>query len=108
MTGWGILIAFFRALGSPFRALQDPEGRRAWALALMAGGAVMMTAYATLALWLVRAHPAYVFSLGLAAHLSIVLVLTGFVGLLVKRAIKVQDGNRTLDISDIAAPPDPS
>jgi hypothetical protein len=26
--------AFFHALGAPFRALLDPEGRRAWALIL--------------------------------------------------------------------------
>jgi hypothetical protein len=97
--------AFFHALGAPFRALLDPEGRRAWALILLAGGGFMMTAYAIAALYFVRKNPAYVFTLGLAAHVSIVLVLTGFAGLLIKRTIKVAAGDRVLDISD---QPDPA
>lgn len=108
-------MRFFHALGAPFRVLMDPDGRRAWALLLAAGGGIMMTVYAAVALWLVRAHPAYVFSLGLAAHLSIIFVLTGFLGLLIKRALKASDGKRTLEISDagdateaIVVPPNPS
>lgn len=107
--------AFFHAFAAPFRALADPDGRRAWALIFMAGGAFTMTVYAAVALWLVRKNPGYAFSLGIAAHVTIVLVLTGFVGLLVKRTVKVSDGKRVLDISDagdateaIVAPPNPS
>lgn len=92
--------AFFHVLGTPFRILMDPEGRRAWALLLAAGGGMMMTTYAAVALWLVRKSPAYVFSLGLVAHISIIFVLTGFLGLLIKRALKASDGKRTIEISD--------
>lgn len=104
---------FFRALGSPFRVLLNPEGRQAWALVLLAGSGMAMTLYAGAALWFVRTHPAYVFSLGIAAHLSIVLALTGFAGMLIKRTVKAGDGRRTLEIVDqgseaIDAPPNPS
>lgn len=98
------LGTFFRALGTPFRVLMDPEGRRAWALLLAAGGGMMMTTYASVALWLVRKSPAYVFSLGLFAHISIIFVLTGFLGLLIKRTLKVSDGKRVIDISDQTDP----
>lgn len=93
-------MRIFSAIGAAIAALKDPDGRRAWALALLAGGGASMTAYAGAALYLERDHPAYVFSLGLAAHLSIVIVLTGFAGLLIKRTIKAGDGKRSLEISD--------
>jgi hypothetical protein len=60
--------AFFSALATPFRALADPEGRRGWALMLMAGCGVSMTVFAAFALWIVRNNPNYAFYMGLAAH----------------------------------------
>lgn len=82
-----MIAAFFRALGAPFRALLDPEGRRAWALMLMAGCSVAMTAYVVWVLWLVREHPQYAFYLGIGGFIMIAIVTTGFAGLLVRRSI---------------------
>lgn len=81
---WG---RFFHALGTPFRALLDPEGRRAWALMLMAGCSVSMTAYVVWVLWIVRDRPQYAFYLGVGGFLMIAIVTTGFAGLLVRRSI---------------------
>lgn len=81
---WG---RFFHWLGTPFRALLDPEGRRAWALMLMAGCSVSMTAYVVWVLWIVRATPQYAFYLGVGGFLMIAIVTTGFAGLLVRRSI---------------------
>lgn len=83
----GVIRAFFHALGAPFRALLDPEGRRAWALMLMAGCSVSMTAYVVWVLWLVRERPQYAFYLGIGGFLMIAIVTTGFAGLLVRRSI---------------------
>jgi len=74
---------------SGFRAILTPEGRRAWALGLLAGGGLAMTIFAGAALWIVRDRPQLAFSLGLGALMLIAIVLTGFAGLLVKRTINV-------------------
>lgn len=79
--------AFFHALGTPFRALMDPEGRRAWALLLMAGCSVTMTAFVVGVLWIVKTIPQYAFYLGIGGFLMIAIVTTGFAGLLVRRSI---------------------
>ncbi len=80
-----------------------PEGRRAMALILLAGGGMAMTAYAAVSLWLVRHVASYAFWLGLAALALVAIVLTGFAGLLVRRTVKV--GRDGLEISDSAAEP---
>lgn len=96
--------ALLRICRSAIAALLTPEGRRGWALALMAGGGVGMTLYALLALWLVRGKPAFVFWLGVLAHLSIIIVISGFGALLVKRRFVAKLGdNRELGIDDIVA-----
>lgn len=82
-----MMARFFRWLGTPFRALLDPEGRRAWALLLMAGCSVSMTAYVVWVLWIVRTTPQYAFYLGVGGFLMIAIVTTGFAGLLVRRSI---------------------
>lgn len=79
--------AFFRALGAPFRILMDPEGRRAWALMLLAGSAITMTAYVVWALWIVKGVPKYAFYLGMLGFLMVGIVVTGFAGLLVRRSV---------------------
>jgi hypothetical protein len=80
--------AFFRALGSPFRVLMDPEGRRAWALMLMAGGGLSMTIFAGFVLYIVKERPDYAFRLGVGALILIGIVITGYAGLLIKRTIE--------------------
>jgi hypothetical protein len=94
------LGAFFSACGSPFRALGSAEGRRAWALMLMAGSNVMMTAYVSAVLWIVRKNPQYAFYLGLGGFFMIAIVTTGFAGLLVSRAIDLDALGVKLKISD--------
>lgn len=91
---------FFHWLGSPFRALFDIEGRRAWAVMLMAGCAITMTAYAGAALWIVRTHPNYAFYLGAGALMLVAIVITGFASLITKRDIDLHALGLQLKISD--------
>jgi hypothetical protein len=95
-----MIASFFYALGTPFRALGSAEGRRAWALMLMAGSNVMMTAYVSAVLWIVRKNPQYAFYLGLGGFFMIAIVTTGFAGLLVSRAIDLDALGVKLKISD--------
>lgn len=83
----GRIAAFFNALASPFRALLDPEGRRAWALMLLAGCSTSMTGYVIWVLWIVRGVPKFAFYLGIGGFVMIAIVTTGFAGLLVRRSI---------------------
>lgn len=90
----------FHSAATPFRVLMDPEGRRAWALMLMAGGGLAMTVFASFALYLVRRIPAYAFYLGLAAMFLIGIVITGYAGLLIKRTIRGSVLGNSFEISD--------
>lgn len=92
--------AFFHALATPFRALLDPEGRRAWALMLLCGAGVAMTAFASVGLYLVRERPTYVFYLAAGAMLLIGIVITGYAGLLVKRDIDINALGLKFRVSD--------
>lgn len=83
MTRWQVFRA---AVASPFKALMDPEGRRAWALVFMAGGGISMTAFAGVALHIVRNNPTYAFYLGAAALFLIGIVITGYAALLGRKA----------------------
>lgn len=95
-----MIKAFFLALGAPFRALMSPEGRRAWALLLMAGCSVTMTGYVGLVLWIVKTVPQYAFYLGVAGFLMIAIVTTGFAGLLVRRSIDLDALGVKFKVSD--------
>jgi hypothetical protein len=90
----------FRVLGAAFRALLTPEGRRAWALILLAGSAISMTGYASVVLWLVRHDPSRAFYLGVGAMIHIAIVTTGLAGLLVKRDLALDAGPIRLKVSD--------
>lgn len=74
--------------------------RKTWALIALVGGAVSMTAYALYCLWLIRANAGYVFYMGLAAHLQILLVLTGITGLLVRRSLEISKGKVVISDHD--------
>jgi hypothetical protein len=76
------------------------DRRRNWALILMAGGGVAMTAYAAYALWLVRDRADYAFYLGAGALVLIGIVLTGFAGLLIKRTIRGSIVGSSFEIND--------
>lgn len=90
----------FRAAGLALRALGNPEGRRGWALVLLAGGGVAMTGYAFRALQIVKNVPSYAFYLGAGALALIAIVLTGFAGLLIRRRIAGSVLGSSFEISD--------
>lgn len=94
------IAAFFHWLGTPFRLLLDPEGRKAWAIMMMAGCAVVMTAYVSVVLWLVRMYPRYAFELGLIGFVMLGIVITGLAALVVKRDIDLHALGLQLKISD--------
>ena len=87
------------------KLLLTPDGRRAAALLFMLGGGIAMTIYAAWALYFVRAEPSYVLALGIAAHVAILVVLTGFAGLLVKRMIKGKFAGGEFEASDTGGDP---
>lgn len=97
MIRWGV---FFSALATPFRALLNPEGQKAWAILLMAGCAIAMTAYVIWVLWIVKDRPQYAFYLGAAGFVMIAIVTTGFASLIVKRDIDLHALGLQLKISD--------
>lgn len=79
-------------------ALLTPEGRRAAAFGAALGGCVVMTIFASFGLWWLRSVPVYTFWLAIAAHAQILVVLTGFIGMFIKRHIKA--GREGIEISD--------
>jgi hypothetical protein len=81
------LLAFIGWVRTALCALMTPEGRRGWAVMIAFGCGVSMTAYAAASLWLVRDHAMLAFWLGLAAMFVVLVVITAFTGLLVKRDI---------------------
>lgn len=67
----------------------ETNERKNIALWMMFGGAVVFTAYAVAALWLVSANLSYVFWLGVIAHVQIFSIMAGYIAQLVKRRITV-------------------
>ncbi len=78
--------------------LWTPNGRRAAAFGALLGGCVIMTIFAAVAVWLSSGNATYSFYLGLAAHAQIMLGLTAFTALFVKRSIKA--GKDGIEITD--------
>ncbi len=80
------------------KLLLSPDGRRAAAFLAVLGGCLVMTLYAAAVLALVSGHARYAFWLGMAAHQHILLGLTAFAGLWIKRSIKAgRDGVEIID-----------
>jgi hypothetical protein len=69
--------------------LISPDGRRAWAFAALLGGCVTMTLFAAAGVWLVRLNVGLSFWLALAAHAQILVGLTMFGALFVRRSIRI-------------------
>ena len=80
------------------RHLLSHDGRRAGAFLVVLGGAIVMTLYASAVLFLVAGNARYAFWLGMAAHAHIMVALTAFAALWVKRSIKA--GKDGIEISD--------
>lgn len=79
--------------------LWTPNGRRAAAFGALLGGSIVMTIFAAVGVWLVSGNATYSFYLALAAHAQIMLALTGFTALFVKRTLSVgKDGVKIEDV----------
>ena len=59
--------------------LMNPDGRRAGAFVALLGAAMVFTIYAAVVLYLVRSSAGMAFWLGIAAHLQIAIITTGFI-----------------------------
>lgn len=79
--------------------LWTANGRKAAAFGALLGGCVIMTIFAAIGVWLVSGNAKYSFYLALAAHVQIMLPLTGFTALFVRRIIKA--GKDGVEISDM-------
>lgn len=78
-----------------------PDGRRAWAFLAILGGCVIMTLFAAFGVYVVRKDAGLSFWLAIAAHVQIMLGLTGFTALFVKRSISAgKDGVKIEDRGD--------
>jgi hypothetical protein len=78
--------------------LLTPDGRRAAAFGAILGECVIFTVFAAVEVYLVSGNAEYSFYLALAAHVQIMLGLTGFIALFVKRTIRA--GRDGVEISD--------
>jgi hypothetical protein len=79
-----------------------PDGRRAWAFLALLGGSIVMTVFAAIGVYIVRNDSGLSFWLAIAAHVQIMLGLTGFTALFVKRTIKAgKDGVEIEDKDDV-------
>lgn len=94
------LASFGHWLATPFRALMNVEGIKAWAVVLLAGAGIAMTVYAGFAMFLVRDDPKLAFYLGVGALLLLGIIITGYAGLIVKRDVDLKALGLQLRISD--------
>ena len=79
--------------------LWTPNGRRAAAFGALLGGCGIMTIFAAIGVYIVKGNATYSFYLALAAHAQIMLGLTGFTALFVKRTLSVgKDGVKIEDV----------
>lgn len=78
----------------------NPDGRRAWAFLALLGGSIVMTLFAAAGVYIVRRDAGLSFWLALAAHVQVLIGMTGFGALLYKRSIKA--GKDGVEISDHA------
>jgi apolipoprotein N-acyltransferase len=83
-------------------SIETPEGRRGWALIALVGGAMTFTLFAAVAVWMLRSSAGFIFWLALAAHLHVLVCLTGLSALLVKRSYKVS--RDSIEINDGSEP----
>jgi hypothetical protein len=74
------------------------DGRRAWAFLALLGGSIVMTVFAAVGVYIVRKDSGLSFWLAMAAHVQIIVGMTGFGALLYKRTIKA--GRDGVEISD--------
>lgn len=76
------------------------DRRRDWAVWMLFLGALAMTAYAALALYIGRNNANQTMWLGLAAHVNIFVVLTAIGGQIIKRNLEIDRTGIKLDDRD--------
>lgn len=81
--------------------LLDGAGRRAWAFLALLMGCGIMTAFAAVALWIVKTSVTYSFWLGVAAHIQIFAALSGFLAMFVRREYDVETKAGSVKIKDV-------
>lgn len=82
-------------------ALTTEDCRKGWAMLAALGCAFVMTLIAVAVLWIVRNNPSLAFTLGLAAMVIIVVVITGLMWLLgVRRDTEINLKDGTVKTSD--------
>lgn len=81
-------------------SIERSDTRKEWALIALFGGGVIMTIYATICLCLVSDNPKYVFYLGLCSMVMVFTVLSGLMGMLVRRSLKIS--KRGIDVTDLS------
>ena len=71
------------------KLIVEPETneRKNFSMWMMFGGAITFTLFAAASLYLVRDYPDWAFWLGIAAHIQIITIMTGYIAQLVKRRI---------------------
>jgi len=77
----------------------ETNGRKNIAIWMMFGGSLTFTLFSGIALWMLASNLTYVFYLALAAHLQILVIMTGFTALLVKRRISVNKNGASIEDS---------
>lgn len=82
-------------------ALTTEDGRKGWAMLAALGCSFVMTAITVWVLWIVKEEPEFAFTLGLAAMVIIVVVITGLMWLLgVRRDTEINLREGTVRTSD--------
>jgi len=68
----------------------DPyDRRRDMALLALVGGCVVMTVFVAVLIWMLQAHPGFLFWIAMFAMSIILVSLTALAGLIVKREVSV-------------------
>jgi hypothetical protein len=93
--------SFFEWVHLALCALTTEDGRKGWAMLAALGCSFVMTGIALWAMWLVRTSASLSFTLGLAAMVIIVVVITGLMWLLgVRRDTEINLKDGTVKTSD--------
>jgi len=82
-----------------FPDIATEAGRRAWAFLAVMGGAMVFTAINIWILWMLRNHEGFLFYLGLAGHIQILVGMTAL-GWAMGRRLNVNAGRDGVTIND--------
>lgn len=75
------------------------DGRRAWAFLAISGGAMAFSLFIWISLYMLRAHPGFVFWLAIAAHAQVLVGMTAL-GWAMGRRIQLEGSKNGIKIND--------